>query len=149
MRAIHLGMTVRNLQKTLDFYCNTLGAELLWEANRVQQGAQTDLIFGMAGTKVSVCGINLHGIIIEFFQFHQPAIDDATFYTTYKTAGWKHLALEVDDIQHEVERLKKQGVHFRYPIQTLLGGAQITYFDDPDGILLELIQPAAANPQKR
>jgi glyoxylase I family protein len=141
MRVGHLGMTVKDTARTLDFYCNVLGAKLLWDAKVPQQGAQTDTIFGLEGAKVSVSGVNLHGITIEFFEFHTPKVPKDSYKTDYRTGGWKHLAFEVEDIDMEVRRLKDKGVHVRYPVQTLANGARMVYFDDPDGIMLELIQP--------
>lgn len=139
MKAIHLGMTIRDTQKTLNFYCNTLGAKLLWEPGP-QEGRQTDIIFGLKDTRILVSGIDLHGIIIEFFQFLRPQVHEDSFQGDYRIGGWKHLALEVEDIESEVEKLKQKGVHFRFPVQTLPNGCRMTYFEDPDGIMLELIQ---------
>jgi catechol 2,3-dioxygenase-like lactoylglutathione lyase family enzyme len=140
MKAIHLAMTVRDTTKTLDFYCNILGGKILWEAGEPQQGGQTDTIFGMRDCQVFVSGIELHGIIIEFFEFRKPPTIADSFHVDYHTGGWKHLALDVDDVEAEVAKLKEKGVHFRFPIQTLPNGCKMTYFDDPDGIMLELIQ---------
>ncbi len=140
MKAVHLGITVRNTRKTLDFYCNILGAKLLWDAGEPQQGFQTDTIFGMPGTRVLVSGIELHGIIVEFFEFLQPPAAENSYPDDYHRGGWKHLALEVANIEDEVAKLKEKGVYFRFPIQILPNGAKMTYFDDPDGIMLELIQ---------
>lgn len=140
MRLAHLAMTVSDTKRTLDFYCNVLGATKLWDAEEPQQGTQTDLIFGLEDAVVSVSGVSLHGTMIEFFEFHQPTVDEETFRTDYQTGGWKHLALEVENIDLEVVKLEQRGVHFRYPVQTLPNGARMVYFDDPDGIMLELIQ---------
>lgn len=143
MEPIHLGMTVSNTERTLDFYCNILGAKLLW-APDLQKGIQTDTIFGLESAEVFVTGIELHGMVIEFFQFLQPRVADASFRDDFQTGGWKHLAFKVEDIETEVARLKRKGVHFRFPVQTLPGGSKMTYFDDPDGNMLELIQPSTA-----
>ena len=142
MRVAHLGMTIRDTDRTLAFYCDVLGADLVWRSEEPQQGAQTDAIFGLRGARVLVSGVRLHGIVIEFFEFLAPTIDDASFRTTYETGGWKHLALVVDDIDAEVARLQAAGVVFRHPVQRLPGGTKMAYFDDPDGVMLELNQPA-------
>lgn len=141
MKFGHLAMTVKDTKRTLDFYCNVLGARLLWDAGEPQQGAQTDAIFELPETVVSVSGVSLYGITIEFFEFHEPSVTPDSFRTDYRTGGWKHLALEVEDIDKEVARLKQRGVHFRHPVQTLPNGDRMVYFDDPDGVMLELNQP--------
>lgn len=142
MKLAHLAMTVKDTKRTLDFYCDVLGAKPLWDAGEPQQGAQTDTIFELSGAVVSVSGISLGGVTIEFFEFHEPKVPEDGFRTDYRTGGWKHLALEVADIDVEVARLKERGVHFRYPVQTLPNGMRMVYFDDPDGVMLELIEPS-------
>lgn len=142
MRAAHLGLTIRNTEATLGFYCDVLGAELMWRSEAVREGAQIDTIFGLPATRVRISGVDLHGMVIEFFEFLTPPVADASFRTTYATGGWKHLALIVDDIDVEVARLKAAGVRFRHPVQTLPNGSRMAYFDDPDGTMLELNQPS-------
>lgn len=142
MHAAHLGLTVRNTETTLAFYCGVLGATLMWRSEAVREGAQIDAIFDAPGTRVRISGVDLHGMVIEFFEFLAPTVDDATFRTAPATGGWRHLALIVDDIDAEVARLAAQGVHFRHPVQTLPNGSRMVYFDDPDGAMLELNQPS-------
>ena len=57
--------------------------------------------------------------------------------------GWNRLHFIVDDIEAEVERLRKEGVHFRNEIISGPGGQQIL-LDDPSGNPIELFQPAEA-----
>jgi len=54
--------------------------------------------------------------------------------------GWTRIVLNVSDLQGEVDRLKKAGVHFRNDIVSGLGGKEIL-LDDPSGNPVELFQP--------
>jgi catechol 2,3-dioxygenase-like lactoylglutathione lyase family enzyme len=54
--------------------------------------------------------------------------------------GWNRFAIEVDDLEAMVERLRKQGAHFRNDIVTGVGGNQIL-LEDPSGNPIELFQP--------
>jgi catechol 2,3-dioxygenase-like lactoylglutathione lyase family enzyme len=54
--------------------------------------------------------------------------------------GWNRIELVVEDINAEVTRLKKEGLHFRNKIITGPGGSQILLID-PSGNLIELLQP--------
>lgn len=56
--------------------------------------------------------------------------------------GWNRFELVVDDIEAEVERLRKEGVTFRNEIVRGPGGAQIL-IQDPSGNVIELFQPRA------
>ena len=55
--------------------------------------------------------------------------------------GWNRIHFIVEDIQAEVDRLRKAGVRFRSDLVTGPGGRQIV-LDDPSGNPIELFQPA-------
>ena len=57
--------------------------------------------------------------------------------------GWNRFAIEVDDFEAMVGRLKAAGAHFRNDIVTGVGGKQIL-LDDPSGNPVELFQPTRA-----
>ena len=56
--------------------------------------------------------------------------------------GWNRIHFVVDDLQAEVERLRRAGVKLRNEIVSGPGGAQVL-LTDPSGNLVELFQPAA------
>jgi catechol 2,3-dioxygenase-like lactoylglutathione lyase family enzyme len=58
--------------------------------------------------------------------------------------GWNRIELIVEDLNDEIDKLKKRGLHFRNEIVTGPGGSQILLID-PSGNLIELLQPAAHN----
>ena len=51
--------------------------------------------------------------------------------------GWNRILLYVSDLERDIERLTKAGVHFRNHIEEGPGGRQIL-LDDPDGNPIEL-----------
>src|SRR5213592_4911123 len=55
--------------------------------------------------------------------------------------GWNRIHFVVEDIQAEVDRLRKAGLRFRSDLVTGPGGRQIV-LDDPSGNPIELFQPA-------
>jgi catechol 2,3-dioxygenase-like lactoylglutathione lyase family enzyme len=57
--------------------------------------------------------------------------------------GWNRFAIEVEDIEGIVEKLRKGGVKFRNDIVTGVGGKQILA-EDPSGNPVELFQPTLA-----
>ena len=60
--------------------------------------------------------------------------------------GWNRFAVEVDDLERTVERLRAAGARFRNEIVTGVGGKQILV-EDPSGNPIELFQPTI--PQAR
>jgi catechol 2,3-dioxygenase-like lactoylglutathione lyase family enzyme len=60
------------------------------------------------------------------------------------TGGWNHLALEVDDLDQAYAELTARGVSFHVPPEDFPPedpSMRIAFFTDPDGNVLELIQP--------
>jgi catechol 2,3-dioxygenase-like lactoylglutathione lyase family enzyme len=55
--------------------------------------------------------------------------------------GWNRIHFVTDDLDADVERLRKAGVEFRNPMVSGPGGSQILALD-PAGNLVELFQPA-------
>lgn len=55
--------------------------------------------------------------------------------------GWNRIQIEVDDLEHEVKRLREAGLTFRNEVISGPGGSQIL-LDDPSGNPVELFQPA-------
>jgi catechol 2,3-dioxygenase-like lactoylglutathione lyase family enzyme len=60
--------------------------------------------------------------------------------TVPEPGGWNRFAIEVDDLEATVGRLRAAGAHFRNDIVTGVGGKQILV-QDPSGNLVELFQP--------
>jgi catechol 2,3-dioxygenase-like lactoylglutathione lyase family enzyme len=60
--------------------------------------------------------------------------------TQQAPGGWNRFALEVDDLEAAVQRLRVAGARFRNDIVTGVGGKQIIV-EDPSGNPIELFQP--------
>lgn len=54
--------------------------------------------------------------------------------------GWNRMIINVDDLEAEIKRLTKAGVHFRNDIATCSAGSEVI-LDDPSGNPVELFQP--------
>jgi catechol 2,3-dioxygenase-like lactoylglutathione lyase family enzyme len=55
--------------------------------------------------------------------------------------GWNRIILDVNDLQAEIERLRKANLRFRSDVMTGVGGSQIL-LEDPSGNPVELFQAA-------
>ena len=63
--------------------------------------------------------------------------------TQPEPGGWNRFALEVDDLDELVERLRADGARFRNDIVNGVGGRQIL-LEDPSGNPIELFEPTTA-----
>jgi catechol 2,3-dioxygenase-like lactoylglutathione lyase family enzyme len=78
----------------------------------------------------------VNDVDIEFYSGGQPMPDG----TTQAPGGWNGFALEVDDLEAEVERLRGAGARFRNAVVSRVGGKQII-LEDPSGNPIELFEP--------
>ena len=60
--------------------------------------------------------------------------------STPEPGGWNRFAVQVEDLESVIARLRDAGVHFRNDIVVGVGGRQIL-LDDPSGNPVELFQP--------
>ena len=114
----HIGIMVKDAEVSMDFYMNKLGFEL----QAVQEMGPTKLVFLNAGT----CQIEL--VQKPDLEPRQPGPVD-------------HIAIEVEDIEPLMERLKAQGVRFETETfsfaKDLLGGVRNVFFRGPDDERIE------------
>ena len=149
----HTGLVVADLERSLRFYRDLVGLELLG------RGAETDAryaeMLGVSRVRFAWAELDLGGgHVLELLRFDEPsggaaqAISPATTGTTAATTvGAAHLGIRVDDIAAVHEALMSDGATvFSRPIE--LGeenrwlGLRVLYARDPDGHLVELIQQA-------
>jgi len=138
----HVGLTVRNLEKSLDFYVGVLGFKLHYPPELVTDEKEGWCILERAGVTHRRCGIKIgDGCYIELVELNKPVeVEPAA---PANTLGSAHISLKVDDINEWYEKLKADGIHFTsepLPFETGRGSAYWTIFRDPDGITIELMQ---------
>lgn len=57
-----------------------------------------------------------------------------------RTAGWRHLALRVENIETAREHLLSQDVAVEESIKPAGGGGRVLFFSDPEGNLFHLVE---------
>jgi len=62
---------------------------------------------------------------------------DMTDGTQQEPGGWNRIVVWTDDLESDIAKLRKAGVHFRNDIESGPGGSQILV-EDPDGNPIEL-----------
>lgn len=125
-RLLHVMLRVRDLEKSLDFYCGKLGMKLLRRDD--YPGGEFTLAFVGYGDESETAVIEL----THNWGREEPyEIGD----------GYGHVALGVSDIYGLCERLAAEGVAIpRAPGPMKHGTTVIAFLEDPDGYKVELIQ---------
>ena len=144
-RVHHTSFTVRNLEKSLEFYCGILGMELVAR----QGGAHGYLqaITGYPDAHLDVALVRVPGDdhLLELIEYKSPKGTPIDAKNTCNP-GSAHLCFVVDDLPKRYEELKAKGVRFKSdgPVPITAGvnrGGYAVYFLDPDDITLEMLQP--------
>lgn len=144
----HTSYTVSDLERSLRFYVDLLGCELIWQ--REIREAYFGEIVGFPGCVVKAAHLRMPGSahVLELFEYVAPrgaSADPAT-----NRPGSSHLCFLVDDLPAFYQELASKGAHFRSaPVAIDAGvnrGAYCLYLLDPDGIAIELLQRAKGAP---
>ena len=138
----HTAISTGDFERALAFYRDLLGFETVSELNWPAGVELADTITGLEGSAARSVMLRAGNSSIELFEFSSPAPKPGDPKRPVCDHGITHIALEVDDIDAEYERLKAAGMSFHCPPQDL-GVSRVTYGRDPDGNVLELWQGVA------
>ncbi len=143
--AHHVSFTVADMDRSLRFYCDLLGLEVL--ADWVSETDYLKTITGFPDARMRLAFLRLPGteVRLELIQYLAPSAPGPAAPTN--SPGAAHLCFDVPDIQAAYRDLRAAGVAFRSePVEITSvanRGAWGVYLSDPDGITVELRQPPA------
>lgn len=146
-RIYHVGLTVSDLDKSIEFYRDILGLE--FQGEMLMEGEETDKLFNKKNCRARLAYFNgsknLETPPIELIQFvgsevskvepdfFMTSISEVCFYTDDIDSVYQHLLENNVDCFSEPQ-------YFDFTDQGF-GKSKAFYFRDPDGIILEMMQP--------
>ena len=143
MTAIHhIGISVSDITRSLDFYEDLLGGERLGPYER--SGPRIDAVTGYPGVVVRQAFVRAQEgpTVVELLQYDGGSgisIDPDNGH-----AGAAHVAVTVADLDATLERLTARGVSALSAPVTIsepLAGYRVVYVLDPDRVRVELMEP--------
>lgn len=141
--ADHTCYTVKDMKRSLAFYRDLLGFEIIHERPEVTTGYFREII-GFPDSIVHAVLLSIPGSDhkLELFQYLRPAGVEQDL--TPNNPGSSHIAYHVDDLVPMYEQLKMDGCTFiSEPVFLDEGpnkGGWALYMYDPDGTPIELFQ---------
>lgn len=143
----HVGLTVSDLDRSVAFYRDVLG--LQYQGELLMEGKETEAMFRRENCKARVAYLNgsdqLHMPPVELIQFVKDEIHRKPM--DLFTTSISELCFYTEDADGAYQKLVEQGVEcFSAPQefdfrQEGFGRSKAFYFRDPDGIILEIMQP--------
>lgn len=146
-RIYHVGLTVSDLDRSVIFYRDILGLEFQGEILMV--GEETDKMFHKKNCKARVAYLNgsknMEAPPVELIQFVDNAVNNVQ--SDLFTTSISELCFYTDDIDLVYKNLIENNIeclsepqYFDFTAQGF-GKSKAFYFKDPDGIILEMMQP--------
>lgn len=140
----HLGICVRDLERSVRFYAEGLGFEPA-ESHRV--GPEFAALMGVEGLDLRSQFLRGHGLAIELLGFESPPATGDGRPRPLNRTGLTHLSVRVDDVDAVAARLVALGGAVLDGTRTRLatGGRPLDflYCTDPDGVRVELMDLGA------
>ncbi len=117
LKHAHIGIRVRDMEKSLTFYRDILGGDLISQ----KKIPSAQLAF------ISYGGFCIELIMKQTYSFvHNGVIE--------------HIAFEVENFEERIEKLRSLGVKFFMEEPMKFGETRIIFFEGPDGEHLELME---------
>ncbi|MHB8567490.1 MAG: VOC family protein [Nitrososphaerales archaeon] len=124
MRIEHASITVKDMDASLQFYCNTLGLKLVSRREIPENNAEIAFVEGEGGSNMAL---------------------ELTYWKNKKdwTDGDQldHIAFVISDLKELIEGYRNKGVEIAKEPYSISGSkSKIAFIKDPNGIWLELIE---------
>jgi lactoylglutathione lyase len=127
----HIAITVKDMEKSLDFYTRVLGFKKAFELPEPKTGAPWIVYLHLAGR--------------QFVELFYNGTKDNPWEPALR--GFNHLCLEVDDMQATMKHIEASGYKIDRPAKEGPDFNWQSWLTDPDGIRIELMQISPKSPQ--
>jgi catechol 2,3-dioxygenase-like lactoylglutathione lyase family enzyme len=139
----HTGITVSDLDRSIPFYRDVLGLEVMTGPTDVFEGDDLSKALGLEDARLRLVIFKVGDGSLELLQYLSP--DSAVKNPMPpSTLGAMHVAFRVENAEEKMKELESKGIKFLSPLNVVdegpLNGWKWVYFKDPDGITLELIE---------
>jgi catechol 2,3-dioxygenase-like lactoylglutathione lyase family enzyme len=135
----HIGICVSDLERSVRFYCEGLGFELV-QSHTV--GAEFGRLMEVEDVALQSRFVRRDGVSIELLHFDSPGHTGEPVRRPMNQLGLTHLSLRVEDLEAVAHVIESLGGSVLQSTRTTLGpsGAlDFVYCTDPDGVRVELM----------
>lgn len=141
----HVGLTVTNIDFSIDWYKNVLGFNLVAAPVTLKSDntPMSEVLRDLLGNHIKEVKIarlsSSNGIGIELFEFINPRSEKKVI-TDYWKEGIFHISITDPNIEETVKRIEQNGGKQRSKIWEAVPGTdyKMVFCEDPDGHLIEI-----------
>jgi len=134
----HVGLGVSNMERSLEFYRDFLGMEVLMELDIADD--RIGRVIGIQDAKCKIAHLQLGDAVLELFEYSSPKGKNIANHTRQCDHGLIHMGFEVDDFPIHMEQLKNRDIQFLGEPVEFRPGVWVVYFYGPDGEVVEFRQ---------
>jgi catechol 2,3-dioxygenase-like lactoylglutathione lyase family enzyme len=135
----HINIVVQDLESVKEFFL-LLGFVPLKEGDL--EGEWIDILVKLPHVKAKYVALAIPGTQtnLELLKYYSPEGDRDPKLSLPNQVGFRHIAIEVKEIEKIVAKLQEKGIVFLSDIQVYNGQKKLCYFLGPEGIILELAE---------
>ncbi len=137
---MHVGICVRDLERSIRFYCDALGFK---EAGRLEiEGEPTATMVEIPDLELRAIYLERDGYRIELLHYPKPGTVGPAEARPMNQPGLTHFAIRVTDLDEALAQVEALGGHVleKTRVHNPDFDAHLVYATDPDGTRLELVQ---------
>ena len=138
----HIGLVIKNVNKSLYFWCELLGFKII--SDQIESGSSLSKILKIKKVKVRTIKIQDNNKnMLELLYFFNTKKNKFGRSLNLKTNhfGFTHLALTVNQIDNLCKLLEKNKIKLNSkPILSKDKKVKMTYIKSPEGVFVELVQ---------
>lgn len=139
MKIDHVAVVVQDIEKSLQFF-QEIGF-IIKKRNKLE-GKWLDKLMKLPNVKAEYIALGFpnHETNLELLTFYSPKGKKEATLSIPNTIGFRHLAIEVPNIEEVVNKLKSKHIKFLTEVLNNPYGKKLCYFLGPEGIILELAE---------
>jgi catechol 2,3-dioxygenase-like lactoylglutathione lyase family enzyme len=140
LRVGHLGICVRDLERSIAFYRDVLGFRPLTQVD--VRGTEADRLLRLPNVEQRTVFLERDGVRLALFAYRQPSAVGDGEPRAMNAVGFAALMLRVDDVDAMVAQCRERGVRVLDDTRTDYPAyrSKLVFVCDPDGTLIELVE---------
>ena len=139
LRLDHVGVVVDDLDAVAAFFCN-LGFER--DGGTLVEGEFVDKINGLDGVRAEIVMVRAPDGSgkLELVKYHAPADDEGVHHLPANRLGFRHIAIEVSNLDTAVDELRDNGFDTVGEVCDYEDVYRLCYVRGPEGLIVELAE---------